>query len=112
MRKTALKKAARKAKDSQDTQDNNRHPYRPLNLRSSCSPWSPSLACASAAELAANRIHREVGQKVHQTIRELGGTMPENLSLAENIKKVENSEKQRLKAEQNKALQKLEDKVE
>lgn len=27
----------------------------------------------------ANRTHREVGQKVRQTIQELGGTMPENL---------------------------------
>ena len=51
---------------------------------------------------AANRIHHEVGQKVRQTIHELGGTMPENLPVAENIKKVESREKKRLKAEQKK----------
>jgi DNA-damage-inducible protein D len=38
---------------------------------------------------AANRTHREVGAKVRQTIRELGGTMPENLPVAESIKKIE-----------------------
>jgi DNA-damage-inducible protein D len=53
----------------------------------------------------ANRIHEEVGRKVRRTIHELGGTMPENLPVAENIKKVENREKKRLKAEQKKALQ-------
>ena len=48
----------------------------------------------------ANRIHNEVGRKVRKTIRELGGTMPENLPVAENIKKVESREKKRLKTEQ------------
>ena len=38
---------------------------------------------------AANRTHREVGAKVRQTIRELGGTMPEKLPVAESIKKIE-----------------------
>lgn len=52
----------------------------------------------------ANRIHKEVGRKVRQTIHELGGTMPENLPIAESIKKVEGREKRRLKAEQKKAL--------
>ena len=47
----------------------------------------------------ANQIHHQVGRKVRQTIRELGGTMPENLPVAENIKKVESREKKRLKAE-------------
>jgi len=37
----------------------------------------------------ANRTHREVGAKVRQTIRELGGTMPEKLPPAESIKKLE-----------------------
>lgn len=37
-------------------------------------------------------------------IHELGGTMPENLPVAENIKKVESREKKRLKVEQKKAL--------
>ena len=72
-------KPSRKAKDSQDTQDNNRPLCRPLNLWSPCSPWSPSLACASAAELATNRVHKEVGQKVRQTIRELCGTIVDAL---------------------------------
>jgi len=52
----------------------------------------------------ANRIHKEVGRKVRQTINELGGTMPENLPVAESIKKVESREKNRLKAEQKKEL--------
>jgi DNA-damage-inducible protein D len=47
----------------------------------------------------ANRIHHEVGRKVRRTIHELGGTMPENLPVAENIKKIESREKKRLKAE-------------
>ncbi len=51
----------------------------------------------------ANRIHNEVGRKVRRTIHELGGTMPENLPVAENIKKVESREKKRLKAEQKQA---------
>ena len=36
----------------------------------------------------ANRTHFEVGQKVRKTIKELGGTMPENLPVAESIKKL------------------------
>lgn len=48
----------------------------------------------------ANRIHNEVGRKVRQTIRELGGTMPENLPVAEDIKKVARREKKRLKDKQ------------
>lgn len=31
----------------------------------------------------ANQTHFEVGRKVRQTIKELGGTMPENLPVAE-----------------------------
>lgn len=34
----------------------------------------------------ANQAHREVGAKVRQTIKELGGTMPERLPTAESIK--------------------------
>ncbi len=37
----------------------------------------------------ANQTHFMVGQKVRQTIKELGGTMPENLPAAESIKKIE-----------------------
>jgi DNA-damage-inducible protein D len=49
----------------------------------------------------ANRIHNEVGRKVRKTIHELGGTMPENLPVAESIRKVESREKKRLKTAQN-----------
>jgi DNA-damage-inducible protein D len=47
----------------------------------------------------ANRTHYEIGTKVRETIREIGGTMPENLPVAESIKKVQkklenNSQKQ------------------
>jgi DNA-damage-inducible protein D len=45
---------------------------------------------------AANRAHREVGAKVRQTIRELGGTMPEALPAAESIKKLEAQERKKL----------------
>ncbi len=45
---------------------------------------------------AANRTHREVGAKVRQTIRELGGTMPENLPTAENIKRIESKQRKQL----------------
>jgi len=37
----------------------------------------------------ANKTHFEVGKKVRQTIAEIGGTMPENLPVAESIKKLE-----------------------
>lgn len=37
----------------------------------------------------ANRAHREVGAKVRQTIKDIGGTMPEALPVAEDIKKVD-----------------------
>jgi DNA-damage-inducible protein D len=58
----------------------------------------------------ANEIHHQVGRKVRQTIRELGGTMPENLPVAESIKKVASREKKRLRAEQKKALPNREEK--
>lgn len=38
---------------------------------------------------AANTAHYEVGRKVRQTIKEIGGTMPEALPVAEDIAKVE-----------------------
>jgi DNA-damage-inducible protein D len=41
----------------------------------------------------ANRAHRDVGAKVRQTIKELGGTMPEALPPAESIKKLESKVK-------------------
>lgn len=45
---------------------------------------------------AANRTHREVGAKVRQTIKELGGTMPEDLPTAESIKKIETKQRRQL----------------
>ena len=46
--------------------------------------------------------HYEVGKKVRQTIKELGGTMPEDLPTGEDVKKVE----RRLKSAEKKALSK------
>jgi DNA-damage-inducible protein D len=43
----------------------------------------------------ANQTHREVGAKVRQTIRELGGTMPEDLPTAEDIKRLQPSKKKK-----------------
>lgn len=37
----------------------------------------------------ANQIHYEVGAKVRKTIKEIGGTMPENLPVANSIKSVQ-----------------------
>ena len=45
----------------------------------------------------ANRAHRDVGVKVRQTIKELGGTMPENLPAAGSIRKLEAKAKKALK---------------
>ena len=45
---------------------------------------------------AANRTHREVGAKVRQTIRELGGAMPEELPAVESIKKLETKQRKQL----------------
>ena len=44
----------------------------------------------------ANNAHYEVGKKVRKTIDELGGTMPENLPVEENIKKIENKRQKKL----------------
>jgi DNA-damage-inducible protein D len=41
----------------------------------------------------ANRTHREVGAKIRKTIQELGGTMPEHLPAAEDIKKIASKKK-------------------
>ncbi len=45
----------------------------------------------------ANMTHYEVGAKVRQTIKELGGTMPENLPVEESIKAVERKKQKQLK---------------
>ena len=47
-------------------------------------------------KIAANQAHREVGAKVRKTIEELGGTMPENLPVAENINKIETKRRKKL----------------
>jgi len=44
----------------------------------------------------ANTAHREVGAKVRQTIKELGGTMPEELPTAESIKRLESRSRRTL----------------
>ena len=48
---------------------------------------------------AANNVHFEVGAKVRQTIKEIGGTMPENLPVEEDIKKVERRVKKLAKSD-------------
>ena len=50
----------------------------------------------------ANQTHYEVGKKVRQTIQELGGTMPEDLPVADSIKSWESKEKKQLKGKGNK----------
>lgn len=45
---------------------------------------------------SANQAHYEVGAKVRQTIRDIGGTMPEDLPPAEDIKKVTRRTKKNL----------------
>lgn len=45
----------------------------------------------------ANQAHHEVGTKVRQTIKELGGTMPEHLPAAKSIKQLESKVKKALK---------------
>ena len=45
----------------------------------------------------ANKTHREVGAKVRQTIKELGGTMPEELQPVASIKKLDSKAKKALK---------------
>lgn len=44
----------------------------------------------------ANKTHFEVGKKVRQTIKDLGGTMPENLPVEDSIKKIENAESKKI----------------
>lgn len=42
---------------------------------------------------AANHTHYEVGKKVRDTIKELGGTMPEDLPTPESVKRLESKQK-------------------
>ena len=50
----------------------------------------------------ANQTHYEVEKKVRQTIEELGGTMPEDLPVADSIKSLENKGKKLLKGKDSK----------
>lgn len=45
----------------------------------------------------ANKAHRDVGAKVRQAIKELGGTMPEELPTVESVKKLEAKARKALK---------------
>lgn len=45
----------------------------------------------------ANQTHYDVGKKVRQTIKDLGGTMPEDLPTADSIKEIESKQKDALK---------------
>ena len=46
----------------------------------------------------ANKTHFEVGKKVRQTIKDLGGTMPENLPVEDSNKKIEKVESKKIVA--------------
>ena len=45
---------------------------------------------------AANKTHYDIGKKVRDTIKEIGGAMPEDMPVAENIKKIEARAKKNL----------------
>jgi len=47
-------------------------------------------------KVKANQAHYEVGKKVRQTIKELGGTMPEDMPTEESIKKIEASKQKEI----------------
>lgn len=53
-------------------------------------------------KMKANKTHYDVGEKVRQTIKELGGTMPEDLPVAESIKSVEAKQRKMLKGKEDK----------
>lgn len=44
----------------------------------------------------ANQTHFEIGRKVRETIKEIGGTMPENLPVAESVKKIKKKQESKL----------------
>lgn len=53
-------------------------------------------------KMKANKTHYDVGKKVRQTIKELGGTMPEDLPVADSIKSVETKQRKMLKGKEDK----------
>lgn len=54
----------------------------------------------------ANRTHYEVGKKVRETIKELGGTMPEHLPTEESIKKIEATKQKAIVSDKSKEKKK------
>lgn len=56
---------------------------------------------------AANELHEAVGKKVRQTIKDLGGTMPEDLPAAESISEVESRQKKRAVAASRKSAARI-----
>ena len=54
------------------------------------------LAVTAALQAVVDR-HPLRGAKVRQTIRELGGTMPEELPVADDVKKIESRQRKALK---------------
>jgi DNA-damage-inducible protein D len=57
---------------------------------------------------AANLTHKAVGAKVRQTIKELGGTMPEDLPTVESVKKIETRQRKQLAKAESAAKKKSE----
>jgi DNA-damage-inducible protein D len=49
---------------------------------------------------AANATHFTVGREVRETIKKLGGTMPEDLPIADSIEKIDAKRKKRLSGEE------------
>jgi DNA-damage-inducible protein D len=49
----------------------------------------------------ANQAHEDVGRRVRQTMRETGGTMPEDLPTVDSIKKLEAAKRKQLKTDGN-----------
>lgn len=49
----------------------------------------------------ANQVHKQIGAKVRKTIKEIGGTMPEDLPTVESIKKLERKEENQKKQIEN-----------
>lgn len=58
-------------------------------------------------ERKANATHFYVGKKVRKTIKEIGGTMPENLLPETNIKKIEKDKKNRLRINNRKKAKRI-----
>lgn len=89
-------------KDNQDILDHMGHEELAANLFRATQTESKLRREKIKGKEKANQTHYKVGQKVRQTIQELGGTMPENLPTPEkSIKELERAQK-KLKGEPNK----------